>query len=70
MKLFLFLAFVVTAAFAAYQNTVIKAKSKTLAMYEGAAEAMVGAHQAASARSNKWEQRYYSCIKLQVVSVP
>lgn len=70
MKWFLGLSFIALAAFCAYQNTVIAESTKSLVAMEKGALAMVDAHKSASARSNKWEQRYYSCIKLQVVSAP
>ena len=70
MKWFLGSAFLATAAFSLYQNSVIAESTKSLVAMEKAAMGMVDAHKSAVARSNKWEQRYYSCIKLQVVSVP
>jgi hypothetical protein len=70
MKWFLGSAFLATAAFSLYQNSVIKDNNKTLVAFENAAYQMVKAYESASARSNKWEQRFYSCAKLQVVSVP
>jgi hypothetical protein len=64
MKWFLGLSFLATAAFSLYQNSVIAQTTKSLAQMEKGALSMVEAHKSASARSNKWEQRYYSCIKL------
>lgn len=70
MKWFLGVAFLTVSVFSIYQNTVIRSTGKTLIAFEQAVYKTAEAHQSASARSNKWEQRYYSCIKLQVVSAP
>lgn len=70
MKWFLGLSFIATAALCAYQNTVIRKNTKTLAMYEDSVKAMAKAYEAADRRSHKWESSFYKCVRLQVVSVP
>lgn len=70
MKWILGLAFLATAAFSLYQNKVIRDNTKTLVAFEKAAAQMALAYESAGKRAYKWEQRYYSCVKLQVVSVP
>jgi hypothetical protein len=70
MKWLVGLSFIALAAFCLYQNKVIKESTQSLVYMEKGAMSMVAAYQSASMRSNKWEQRYYSCVKLQVVSAP